>query len=77
MTLKVTILLIACAALAGCASPEAKRTRGDGPGADVGNRRQTVELHEGSRPFWKTPNRIGVKHPPLEPARQADQLSRQ
>jgi hypothetical protein len=77
MTFRMTMLLIACAALAGCASPEATRTRGDGPGADIGNRGQTVEMHEGSRPFWKTPARIAVEHPPLEPARQADQLSRQ
>jgi hypothetical protein len=76
MTLRITLLLIACTYLAGCRSPEAMRTRGEGPGADVGNRRQTVELHEGSRPFWKTRDHIGVEHPPLGPARQADQLSR-
>jgi hypothetical protein len=77
MVLKVSILLIGCVVVGGCTSPEARRTRGGGPGADIGNRRSTVELHEGSRPFWKTPDEIGVKHPPLEPARQADQLSRQ
>jgi hypothetical protein len=69
-------VLIACAGLVGCTSPEATRTRGGGPGADVGNRRPTVEMHEGSQPFWKTPDRIGRRHPPLEPARQADELSR-
>jgi hypothetical protein len=71
------VLLGGCAAVAACASPETTRTRGGGPGADVGNRRQTVKLHEGSDPFWKTPNRIpGEQHPPLAPARQAQQLSR-
>ena len=62
--------------LAACASPETTRTRGGGPGADVGNRAKVVEMHEGSRPFWKTPQLIPSKHPPLEPANQADELSR-
>ena len=70
------VLVIACAWTAGCTSPEATRARG-AQGADVGNRRQTVEMHEGSRPFWRTPDRIHIKHPPLERARQADELSRQ
>ncbi len=68
-------LLIACACVGGCASPEVTRTRG-GRGADVGNRGQAVEMHEGSRPFWKTPDRIAREHPSLESARQADELSR-
>jgi hypothetical protein len=63
--------------LAACASPETTRTRGGGPGADVGNRGKDVDMHEGSRPFWKTPELIPTKHPPLAPASQADQLSRQ
>jgi hypothetical protein len=77
MKIALTLLLIGCVGVAGCRSPEATRTRGGGPGADVGNRLRTVEMHEGSRPFWKTPQRIGVEHPPLEPAHQADRLSRQ
>jgi hypothetical protein len=63
--------------LAACASPETTRTRGGGPGADVGNRGKVVDMHEGSQPFWKTPDLIPTKHPPLAPASQADQLSRQ
>ena len=62
--------------LAACASPETTRTRGSGPGADVGNRGKFVEMHEGSQPFWKTPKIIPAKHPPLTPANQADELSR-
>jgi len=73
--------LIAMVALvfyvAACASPETTRTRGGGPGADVGNRGKTVQMHEGSRPFEKTPQIISAQHPPLAPASQADQLSRQ
>ena len=77
MKIALTLLLIGCVGVAGCGSPEATRTRG-GRGADVGNRPRIVEMHEGSRPFWKTPDRIGaVEHPPLEPAQQADKLSRQ
>ena len=48
-----SILLVA--ALAGCASPEAQRSRGGGPGADVGNRGSVVELHEGAEPYYETP----------------------
>ena len=77
MKIALRLLLIGCVGVAGCGSPEATRARG-GHGADVGNRPPVVEMHEGSRPFWKTPDRIGaVEHPPLEPAQQADKLSRQ
>jgi hypothetical protein len=76
MKIALRLLLIGCVGVAGCGSPEAARTRG-GRGADVGNRPSVVEMHEGSRPFWKTPDRIAaVEHPPLEPAQQADKLSR-
>ena len=60
----------------GCTSPEVTRTRGGSPGADVGNRQETVRLHEGARPFENTPKLIPGKHPPLEPANQADEISR-
>jgi hypothetical protein len=76
MKIALRLLLIGSVGVAGCGRPEATRTRG-GPGADVGNRPRIVEMHEGSRPFWKTPDRIAVEHPPLEPAQQADKLSRQ
>jgi hypothetical protein len=72
------IIVIAITVLwfAACSSPETARTRGGGPGADVGNRGETVRMHEGARPYEKTPKLIPAEHPPLEPARQADQLSR-
>jgi len=69
-------LLVTGTALAGCASPEATRTRGGGPGADVGNRSKDVKMHGGSQPYWKTPDRITGEHPPLESAQQARELSR-
>lgn len=69
-TLFMVLLSGACFASA-CASPEAARTRGAGPGADVGNRPARVEMHEGSDQFWKTPDLIPAEHGPLDPARQA------
>jgi len=62
--------------LIGCASPETTRTRGGGPGADVGNRTKFVQMHEGSKPFENTPKIIPTNHPPLAPATQANDLSR-
>lgn len=70
-------LLIAGFTLAGCGSPEANRTRGGGPGADPGNRPEIVKMHDGSDPYWKTPDRIPGEHPRLDSARQAQELSRQ
>jgi hypothetical protein len=74
-TLAFTLLLIACAVVVGCVSPESTRVRG-GRGADVGNRPAVAEMHDGAEPFWKTPERV-ASHPPLGSARQAEQLSRQ
>ncbi len=61
--MKATLLLLAAgAALAACTSPEAGRIRGGGPGADVGNRRPVVHMHQGALPYYKTPCRTtGVK----------------
>lgn len=76
MDLRLAVLLISLATL-GCDSPEAARTRGGGAGADVGNRPAGgVRMHEGSDPFWHTPERIPVDGPALEPGRQAQQGSR-
>ena len=75
MNLAMILLTALLFYLVGCASPETTRMRG-GPGADVGNRGKVVEMHEGSQPFWKTPKIIPAKHPPLDPANQADELSR-
>lgn len=75
MSRRLVPLLAVCVATTSCVSPESTRTRG-GRGADVGNRPPVVQMHEGAQPFWKTPSRIGVEHPPLDPAAQADALSR-
>ena len=52
---RAALLLIPLTAAAACASPEAARTRGGGPGADVGNRTPTVEIHAGAQPYHGTP----------------------
>lgn len=75
MRVILVVLLMSIAAV-GCESPERHRTRGGGPGADVGNRGPTVRMHEGSQPFWKTPT-VPVQHPSLDSAQQARELSRQ
>jgi hypothetical protein len=63
--------------LAACTSPEATRVRGGGPGADPGNRSRVVQMHEGSRPYWNTPRRLGdTLVAPIGTAAQADRLSR-
>ena len=70
-----TVLLVGSTVAVGCVSPESTRVRG-GRGADVGNRPEVAKMHDGAEPFWETP-RLVTSHPPLESARQAEQLSRQ
>jgi hypothetical protein len=50
------LALALLASLAACTSPEATRQRAGGPGADVGNVGERVELHAGSAPYYRTPN---------------------
>lgn len=69
-------MLLAAAVAAGCTSPESTRTRGGGPGADVGNRQAEVLMHAGSDPYWQTPAMIAGAHPPLDTARHAQRGSR-
>ncbi|HEY3153591.1 MAG TPA: hypothetical protein VGK65_18175 [Candidatus Binatia bacterium] len=76
MNLTAIVIVALVLYLTACASPEMTRTRGGGPGADPGNRGKIVRLHEGARPFEKTPKLIPAKHPSLDPANQAEQLSR-
>lgn len=72
---RVIGVLLLPIALAACTSPEARRHRGGGSGADVGNRPSQVKMHEGSRQYWKTPVRQEFKAPPLDPSEQARRLS--
>ena len=76
--MSVILFCISLILLVACSSPETSRSRGAGPGADVGNRKaKVVRMHEGSDPYAKTPKIIRGQNPPLAGARQADQLSRQ
>ena len=70
--------LAACAllALGTCASPEATRIRGGGPGADLGNSSAPVVMHEGADPYFGTEHLIEpYGQMDLEPARHAHRLS--
>ncbi|NIR44415.1 MAG: hypothetical protein GWN99_00640 [Gemmatimonadetes bacterium] len=51
----LAVALLAAVGALGCSSPEASRVRGGDPGADVGNRREVVEIHAGARPYYRTP----------------------
>ena len=72
---RVLIIAIA-AALAACTSPESTRTRGGGPGADVGNRSAVTRMHEGAKPYERTPKLTTTEPPALDPATHADRESR-
>jgi hypothetical protein len=51
-----TIAVLALFAATGaCASPEAERARGEGRGADSGNRTAVVQMHGGSVMYYQTP----------------------
>jgi hypothetical protein len=54
------LLVAALAALGACTSPEATRQRAGGPGADVGNRRDPIDLHAGADPYYRTPYTLPV-----------------
>ena len=56
MRSRAFLLLLVCAAA--CTSPEAHRKRGEGPGADPGNRDVMVEMHQGAEPYHDTPCRM-------------------
>jgi hypothetical protein len=74
---RVALVLALGATAAACSSPEARRVREGGPGADPGNRRSVVRMHEGSDPYWRTPKRLAESvRAPIDTARQADRLSR-
>lgn len=55
MTRAGIALLLLVAGAAGCASPETRRIRGGGPGADLGNRHVPVVMHHGAQPYHNTP----------------------
>jgi len=54
--------------LAACDSPEARRTRGAGAGADVGNRGR-IEMHGGSKMYYGTPVVVSAPKTATAPAK--------
>jgi hypothetical protein len=57
-------IVLAAAAAFGCTGPESERTRGGGPGADVGNHPAgPVQIHAGADMYRGTPtNGPGIGH---------------
>jgi len=72
----LVLALVAALAMAGCTSPETKRTRGHGAGADVGNRSTVVQMHEGAEPYYETPRLIDSRHAAPASAQRNDQAKR-
>ena len=60
------LLPLAVAVALGCTSPESTRTRGGGPGADVGNHPDgSLRIHAGADIYYRTPTQgagIGQRH---------------
>lgn len=50
----IELLVVGLFLISGCGSPEASRSRGGGPGADVRNWHKPVEIHAGAEPYYKT-----------------------
>jgi hypothetical protein len=62
-------LPLCAAGLAACASPEATRVRGGGPGADPGNHDRVTAMHAGATMYYRTPCRtVKVKCSGPKPA---------
>jgi hypothetical protein len=57
MTISPRVILLVVGLAAACASPEATRARGGGPGADPGNHDAVTQLHAGAKMYYKTPCR--------------------
>jgi hypothetical protein len=77
--MKRLLFVVAMSALVvGCNSPEATRMRSGGLGGDIGNRGSVVQMHEGSRPYWHTPERLAkdVGMRDLGAAQESDRASR-
>ena len=56
------LLLLGVLTAASC-SPEASRSRGSGPGGDIGNRSQVAQIHGNVNPYYQTPRYIGTPGP--------------
>lgn len=77
MGAKLILFIAAAFLLASCESPEIKRTRGGGRGADLGYRGSTVDMHEGAEPYYQTPQLIESRHARTRDDKAGDRVNRQ
>jgi hypothetical protein len=56
------VLLLGVLTVASC-SPEATRSRGGGPGGDIGNRSAVPQIHGTVNPYFETPRYLGTPTP--------------
>jgi hypothetical protein len=56
------MLLLGALTIAAC-SPEATRSRGGGPGGDIGNRSAVPQIHGTINPYYETPRYVGTAVP--------------
>lgn len=56
------LLLLGALTVAAC-SPEATRTRGSGPGGDIGNHSAAPQIHGTINPYYETPRYLGTAIP--------------
>ncbi len=56
------LLLVGVLTGAAC-SPEATRSRGGGPGGDIGNRSAVPQIHGTVNPYYETPRYLGTPTP--------------
>jgi hypothetical protein len=77
MRAKVILTIGTALLLLGCESPEVKRTRGGGRGADLGHRDRNVDMHEGADPYYQTPQLIDSRYARAGNAKNSDRLTRQ
>ena len=75
MRVKMILALNVALLLLGCQSPEVKRARGGGLGADLGYRGQAVEMHAGSEPYHGTPQLIDHAFTGSETKRKQEQAN--
>lgn len=53
---RALITLLVLLTTMACASPEATRTRGGGPGGDIGNHDPMIQIHGPVNPYFETPS---------------------
>jgi hypothetical protein len=57
------ILLLLGVLMAAACSPEATRSRGGGPGGDIGNHSAVTQMHGNVNPYYETPRYLGTPTP--------------